>query len=160
MKKFSANKTFGAGLELGSPSGLTGKYFLSDSNALDFGLGYIYHSYYYGDDGIHLYLDYLWHPASLVSAEAFELPFFIGVGGRYWDFDYCDGRGCINYGGSAIGVRIPLGIAFDFNTVPLDIALNIVPTIDFIRGDYYDRVDHHRAHFGFDVSIAIRYWFK
>ena len=101
---------------------------------------------------------YLWHPFTLVSADAFELPFFIGVGGRFWDFDYCDNRVC-GYGGSAFGVRVPLGIAFDFNDVPLDIALNIVPVLDFISGDYYDRYDN-RTHFGIDVSIAIRYWFK
>jgi hypothetical protein len=158
MKEFSANKTFGLGLELGQPTGLTGKYFLSDSNALDFGAGYIYHNRWYGEDGVHLYLDYLWHPFSLVSAEAFELPFFIGVGGRFWDFDYCDARNC-GYGGSAIGVRVPLGLAFDFNDVPLDIALNVVPTFDFIGGDYYDRYND-RTHFGIDVSLAIRYWFK
>ncbi len=159
MRKFTANKTFGLGLELGQPTGLTGKYFLSESNALDFGVGYIYHSYWYGDDGLHLYLDYLWHPASLVSARAFELPFFIGVGGRFWDFDYCRRRGECGYGGSAFGIRVPLGIAFDFNEVPLDIALNIVPTIDFVSGDYYDQY-RNRTHFGIDVSVAIRYWFK
>jgi len=159
LKKFSANKTFGLGLELGQPAGLTGKYFLSDSNALDFGVGYIYNSYWYGDDGLHLYLDYLWHPASLVSAHAFELPFFIGVGGRFWDFDYCVGPRDCGYGGSAFGVRVPLGIAFDFNEVPLDIALNIVPVLDFVTGSYYDRYGD-RTHFGIDVSIAIRYWFK
>lgn len=158
LRKFSANKTFGLGLELGQPTGLTGKYFLNDSNALDFGLGYIYHSYWYGDDGLHFYLDYLWHPATLVSAQPFELPFFIGVGGRYWDFDYCVNRDC-TYGGSALGVRIPLGVALDFNNIPLDIALNLVPTIDFVRGDYYDRY-RDRTHFGIDVSFAIRYWFK
>jgi hypothetical protein len=158
MKKFSANKTFGLGLELGQPTGLTGKYFLSDSNALDFGVGYIYHSWRYGDDGIHLYADYLWHPFTLVSAEPFELPFFIGVGGRFWDFDYCDRNVCYD-DGSALGIRIPLGLAFDFNEVPLDIALNIVPTIDFVTGGYYDRYGD-RNHFGIDVSIAIRYWFK
>src|SRR3954470_22337258 len=72
-KRFEANKTFGLGLELGEPDGLNGKYFLSSSNALDFGVGYIYH-HYYGDDGIHLYADYLWHPLVLTSAAAFELP--------------------------------------------------------------------------------------
>ncbi len=158
MRSFSANKTFGLGLELGQPTGLTGKYFLSDSNALDFGVGYIYHNRWYGEDGVHLYLDYLWHPFSLVSAQAFELPFFIGVGGRFWDFDYCDARVC-GYGGSAVGIRVPRGIAVDFNEVPLDIALNIVPTFDFISGDYYDRY-RDRTHFGVDVSVAIRYWFK
>jgi len=154
---FEANKTFGLGLELGEPSGLTGKYFVSDSVALDFGLGWIYRHYYYGD-GLHLYADLLAHPVSLVSAPAFELPLYIGGGLRFWDFAYCDNRIC-DYRGSAVGIRIPVGIAFDFNTVPLDIFLQLVPVIDFVRGDYYDRY-RDRTHVGIDLSVGVRYWFK
>jgi hypothetical protein len=64
-KSFEANKTFGLGLMLGAPSGLSGKYFLSSDNALDFGVGAI--GYYRGRSGLHLHLDYLWHPVSLAS---------------------------------------------------------------------------------------------
>lgn len=156
-KAFEANKTFGLGLELGAPNGLNGKYFVSKSGALDFGIGFIYSHYYYGD-GIHLYGDYLWHPTSLVSAPAFELPFYVGVGLRYWNFDYCD-RGLCTYGGSAVGIRVPVGISFDFNRVPLDIFIQLVPVIDFVNGDYYDRY-RDRAHFGIDLSAGVRYWFK
>jgi hypothetical protein len=156
-KGFEANKTFGLGIELGEPSGLNGKYFVSDSGALDFGIGWIYSHYYYGD-GIHLYGDYLWHPTSLVSSSAFELPFYVGVGLRYWQFDFCD-RGLCNYRGSAVGVRVPVGISFDFNNVPLDIFLQLVPVLDFVNGDYYDRYND-RAHFGIDLSVGLRYWFK
>ena len=156
-KGFQANKTFGLGLELGEPAGLNGKYFVSKSGALDFGIGWIYGHYYYGD-GLHIYADYLWHPTSLVSASAFELPFYVGAGLRYWAFDYCD-RGVCTYRGSAIGIRIPIGISFDFNRVPLDIFIQIVPVIDFVNGDYYDRYND-RSHFGVDLSAGIRYWFK
>ncbi|MCX5747419.1 MAG: hypothetical protein NT062_33560 [Proteobacteria bacterium] len=156
-KGFQANKTFGLGLELGEPTGLTGKYFVSDTGALDFGVGWIYSHYYYGD-GIHLYGDFLWHPTSLVSADAFELPFYVGIGLRYWDFNYCD-RNICTYGGSAVGLRVPIGIAFDFNRVPLDIFAQLVPVIDFVNGDYYARYND-RAHFGVDLSVGLRYWFK
>jgi hypothetical protein len=155
---FVANKTFGLGVEGGEPTGLNGKYFLSDSGAFDFGVGWVYRHYYYGD-GIHLYGDYLWHPMSLVSAQAFELPFYIGVGLRFWDFDYCRGPRDCGYGGSAVGIRVPFGIAFDFNEVPLDIFIQLIPVLDFVRGDYYDFYDD-RAHFGIDLSAGIRYWFK
>ena len=154
---FQANKTFGLGLELGEPTGLNGKYFVSDTGALDFGVGYIYSHYYYGD-GVHLYLDYLWHPASLASNASFELPFYIGVGGRFWDFEYCD-RNLCDYGGSAIGLRVPIGLSFDFNNAPLDIFLQVVPVFDFITGDYYDRF-RDRSHFGADFSVGLRFWFK
>jgi hypothetical protein len=156
---FQANKTFGLGLEIGEPTGLNGKLFLSDKLALDFGLGWIYRHYYYGD-GAHLYADLLFHPVSLVSASAFELPLYIGGGIRFWDFEYCRARNDCGYGGSAIGIRIPFGISFDFNNVPLDIFIQLVPVIDFIRGDYYTFRDRDRAHFGVDLSLGIRYWFK
>ena len=155
-KEFTANKTFGLGLELGTPSGLNGKYFLSPDNALNFGLGYVYR-HYYACDGLHLYLDYLWHPFVLTSADAFELPFYVGVGGRFWNFDYgCDrnDRNCV-YDASAFGVRIPLGLSFDFNRVPLDIFVQLTPTFDFYRG-YRDR----DFYLGFDFSIGARFWFN
>ena len=155
-KNFEANKTFGLGLELGEPTGLTGKYFLSGDNAIDFGLGYIY-NHWRGGDGIHVYADYLWHPLSLTSQPAFELPFYIGVGGRFWSFDYgCDrfGNNCRYYGTSAFGVRVPVGLAFDFNNVPLDIFVQLVPTLDFFR-NYGDHIG-----FGIDGSIGIRFWFN
>ena len=153
---YQANKTFGLGLELGEPTGLNGKLFLSDSGALDFGVGWIYRHYYYGD-GLHIYADYLWHPVSLVSSAALELPLYLGAGLRFWEFHYCF-QGLCDYGGSAIGIRVPIGIAFEFNNVPLDIFLQLVPVLDFLEGDYYDRY-RDRAHVGVDVSAGIRYWF-
>jgi len=154
---FEANKKFALGLELGEPSGLNGKVFVSKSGAVDFGVGWIYSPYYYGD-GFHIYADYLWHPTSLASTSAFELPFYIGGGLRFWDFNYCDQQFC-NVGGTAIGLRIPVGISFDFNRVPLDIFIQLVPVIDFVNGDYYNRF-RDRAHLGIDLSLGLRYWFK
>ena len=45
-ERFEANKKFGLGLELGEPTGITGKLFISPDNALDFGIGDLYHGYY------------------------------------------------------------------------------------------------------------------
>ena len=154
-KKFQANKTFGLGLELGTPVGITGKYFVAPSGAIDFGLGYVpYH--YYGDDGLHLYVDYLWHPIVVASTAPFELPFYIGVGGRFWTFDYCDNRNVCDYNGSVFGVRVPLGLDFDFNNVPLDAFVQLTPTLDFYRGYRYH---NHDVWLDFDLSVGIRYWF-
>lgn len=150
-KRFEANKTFGLGLELGSPAGLTAKYFLSDSNALQFGLGW-YNGYYRDNFGLHVYGDYLWHPVSLVSASAFELPLFVGVGLHFNNFEDRRDRDRY-YDAYGFGIRVPVGIAFDFNEVPLDIFLQLVPSINFYNG--------YRDDFGLwvDFSIGIRYWF-
>src|SRR5215469_11400626 len=66
---FVANKTFGLGLELGDLAGLTGKWFLTDSHALDFGIGDAAADYYInGYGGLYLYADFLWHPLVLTKA--------------------------------------------------------------------------------------------
>ena len=154
---FEANKTFGLGLELGEPTGLNGKLFVSPKVAIDFGLGYIYRQYYYGD-GLHLYGDVLFHPVLLSSGPKLEIPLYVGVGLRYWQFDYYD-RNRVLYGGDAIGIRVPVGISFDFNNAPIDIFLQLVPTLDFLNGDYYNYYGH-RNHFGADFSVGLRFWFK
>jgi hypothetical protein len=147
-KRFSANKTFGVGLMLGAPSGFSAKYFLSRNQALDFGVGAI--GYYRHRDGLHLHMDYLFHPVSLVSARPFELPLYFGIGGRVFDFDDDD----LDDHGLAIGVRAPIGISFDFNNVPLDIFFEIALVLDFVR-NYRDEVltDVNGA-------IGIRYYFN
>jgi hypothetical protein len=145
---FEANKTFGLGLMVGAPTGLTGKYFVASDRAFDFGLGAIY--YYRHGNGLHIHGDYLWHPVSLVHAEPFELPLYIGVGARLWSFD-CDG--CSN-NATAIGVRVPFGIDFDFNDVPLDIFFELVFVADVF-------VNYQGHDFGPDLDGALgaRFWF-
>ncbi|HEU0031298.1 MAG TPA: hypothetical protein VFQ53_11735 [Kofleriaceae bacterium] len=152
---YVSNGKFGLGLELGGPSGLNGKYFLTDSTALNFGIGWIDDHYYYdnGRDGLHLYIDHLWHPVLLASTEPFLLPFYVGVGVRVWDFDDRDNR--FDDDGTAIGVRAPLGIAFDFNNVPLDIFVQFAFVLDFFVNDYRD----DRLGLHLEGSVGIRYWF-
>lgn len=150
-RSFEANKTFGLGLELGAPTGLNAKYFLAADRALDFGVGDIYN--YASRYGLHIYADYLWHPVSLASTESFELPFYVGVGGRIWDFE--DRGPAIHDDAFAIGLRVPVGLSLDFNNVPLDIFLQLVPTLDFFSG-----YAAHDIYIDLDVSVGIRYWFN
>lgn len=147
-ERYSANGTFGLGLELGAPFGLNGKYFLSEDGALNFGLGA--DGYYYRDrDGIHIYLDYLWHPVSLANPPQFKLPLYVGIGARLWSFDNRDDKD----DGVAFGIRVPFGIAFDLNNLPLDFFLQLTPVLDFYSG-YRDNVG-----FWFEASFGVRFWF-
>jgi hypothetical protein len=158
---FEANKTFGLGLMLGAPTGLTGKYFVGRSTAIDFGLGTIYD--YRDRRGFHIHGDFLWHPVSLASTRAFELPFYIGVGARFLDGERCyvyrpDGRCDYYYHSySAFGVRVPLGLSLDFNNVPLDVFFEVVPVLDFLtsRDPVYDSA----VYFDVDGAIGVRYYF-
>jgi hypothetical protein len=154
---YQSNGTFGLGLELGEPTSLNGKLFLTPSGALDFGIGTLYHYYVPGNnDGLHLYLDYLWHPFLITEAPAFKLPFYVGLGGRIWFGDFVCGPGGVTCNADIFGVRVPVGIDFDFNEVPLDVFIQIVPTLDFFR----DFNNHGDVGLDFDFSVGIRYWFS
>ncbi|MCB9571137.1 MAG: DUF3996 domain-containing protein [Kofleriaceae bacterium] len=159
---FEANKTFGLGLMLGAPTGLSGKYFVGRSNAIDFGIGTIYG--YRGRHGLHVHADYLWHPLSLTSAPAFELPLYIGIGGRFYNGDRCylyanNGKCDYYYNGyTAVGVRAPIGISFDFNNVPIDIFGEIAFVFDFLV-DHDSRYDNG-VYFDVNGAIGLRYYFN
>src|SRR5687767_6037585 len=90
---------FGLGLMLGEPIGLSAKYYLGNKMALDAGLGES--RSYWNHDGLHLHVDVLWHPKVLTRQPAFDMPFYLGVGGRLLDDDFivCDGNGrnCVDY---------------------------------------------------------------
>ena len=73
----------------------------------------------------------------------------------FWSFDFDDDRNRYD-DVSALGIRVPVGIAFDFNNVPLDIFIELALVFDFIFDDYYDDdfdVD-------FNPAVGIRYWFN
>ncbi len=160
---FEANKTFGLGIMLGAPTGLSGKYYLSASTAIDFGVGTIYG--YRDRHGLHLHADHLWHPVSLVSAPALELPLYVGIGARYLNGDRCyqyagNGRCDVRYDDyAALGVRAPIGLALDFNNVPIDIFFELALVLDLVvdRDEFYD---DNTFYIDLNGAIGFRYYFN
>ena len=145
---FEANKSFGLGIMLGAPAGLSGKYFLTKDTALDFGVG-AYHRYRF-DNAVQVHLDYLLHPVNLVKTPPFHLPLYFGIGGRLLLRQY-DNR---NDDDVHLGVRIPVGISMDFNNVPIDIFAELAFIADLVvAGD--DRFFHD-----FNGLIGLRYYFE
>lgn len=134
---------FGLGLIVGEPTGLSAKYYLADDTAIDAAIGAAFIG-----RGIQAHADYLWHPWLLERTESFVLPLYIGVGGRVL---VRDGNGGDD-DHTRIGVRVPVGILFDFTRVPLDAFVEIVGVADYrTRGDA----------FGFDLNAGagVRYYF-
>jgi hypothetical protein len=112
---FAQDRGFGGGVILGEPTGLSAKAWVSQQNALDFGLAYSFRSKGY----LHLHADYLWHfPHVIQSTE--RLPIFVGVGGRL----------AVGRGSGIFGVRIPFGIAFWLRSAPIEFFLEIAPIVD------------------------------
>ncbi|MCG8424927.1 MAG: hypothetical protein MJE77_44150 [Proteobacteria bacterium] len=139
-KPFETDKTFGVGLAVGVPSGLTGKYLFTSQFALDFGAGGYYA--YRDRDGLHLHGDILWHPFVAVEGETFLAPFYLGLGGRVLNYDDI----------THLGIRIPLGVAFDFKDIPVDVFLESALVVDVsVSEDGKGKVD-------FNGLIGLRYY--
>lgn len=133
----------GVGLIVGEPTGVSGKYYLSDDRAIDGAVGGAIVG-----RGIQVHGDFLWHPWLLEQKPSFALPLYLGLGGRI-----------LNHNGGGddddhlrLGVRVPVGIMFDFTRVPLDVFAEIAGVLDFrTAGDP----------FGVDINAGIgaRYYF-
>lgn len=144
---FSANKTFGFGLIIGEPIGLTAKYYLSESTALDFALGE--YDRFREDDDLGVHIDFLWHPVVIGTADPFVIPLYIGLGGRIVGDD---DDGLRDDDDIDLGIRAPLGVALDFNRVPIDVFFELAIVIDLIDDDDDDSVD-------LDAAFGVRYYF-
>jgi len=155
---FVANKGFGLGIMLGSPTGLSGKYFLGPSTAIDFGLGGI--GCCRGRRGVTAHADFLWHPVSLISDKAVELPLYVGIGGRVYDYEWKHNDHY--HDGGALGLRAPLGISFDLNRTPIDIFVELALVADFIYDDSdpNDNFDHDGVYVDIDGAFGVRYYFN
>ncbi len=123
----------GVGFIAGNPSGLSGKIWLGETNALDLTLGLNVL-----ENWLALNADYLWHEFGLIPVPQGKLPVFYGMG--VW-------AALANHGG--IGVRGVVGIEYLFPNAPLDAFFEICPGISVLPG----------THFGADVGLGMRYFF-
>ena len=111
-----SSQDLGWGLELGQPMGVTGKYWLSSTSAVDGFMGY----HFNGNFDIHA--DYLWHSFSSFEVESGRLPFYFGVGGR------------INAGNDThFGARLPIGASYLFPSDPMELYAEVAPVIRLLK---------------------------
>ncbi len=143
--EIGASRTFGLGIQLGTPSGLTGKLYLGGrTNAIDFALGAYYGGEFY--DTVYAQVSYHWHVAELTSGGGVAIPFRVGVGGWLASGDWGFGR----YDDTVIlGARVPFGLDFDLEAAPIQFyfevafALAAIPFVDA----------------SLDAGIGFRYYF-
>ena len=112
--------TFGIGLVLGEPTGISAKLYLQDDQAIQAGLGFAFIG-----DGLHLHVDYVFHPWILQSRDSFVLAVYLGPGLRI--INRRKGRDDQQL---AIGVRAVAGLLFDFKAVPLDVFVEVAGLIE------------------------------
>lgn len=130
-----ANKgDFGAGVILGSPSGLSAKLWTSHTSAFDFGVGWDFQN----QNSVYMNADYLWHNFNLFDVNQGQLPLFYGIGGR------------LTAGGTGrVGIRIPVGVDYLFEKDPIDVFFEVAPILDLAPSTQFDA----------NAGIGIRYYF-
>lgn len=105
----------GIGVIVGGPTAITGKLWLSGTQAVDLGLGWYSRPTIYGD--------YLWHGWTVLPQPAQgKLPVYIGVGAQVR-----------TYSDAELGVRAVLGIAYWLPNNPVEIFAEIVPVFYLTR---------------------------
>jgi hypothetical protein len=119
-----AQGSFGIGLIVGEPTGISWKYQLSDRNALDGALGFS------PFDRMRLHVDYLWlsrpfNERRLVLSYGVGLA--IGFGKRWVD----GRRGVFGYvvQEAGLAIRIPVGLSYAIPRTPLEVGLEIAPLV-------------------------------
>jgi hypothetical protein len=122
----------GAGVILGNPTGATGKLWVTDTQALDAGLGVSNH--------FTAYADYLWHGWTVLPQPAQgRLPVYLGLGAQVRTFRDAE-----------LGIRTVAGVAYWLPNNPVEIFLEIVPVFRVTPGDSV----------GLDGGLGLRYYFK
>jgi hypothetical protein len=131
---------FGVGVGGGlGVSGLSGKFWLKDKNALQlvvgaWGVGRSGYGY-----GLGVGLDYLWEMPAITRADPVLLAWNLGLGGTVGAYDP-----------GWIGVSGVAGLEFDFQPVPIDVTLEYRPGIAIVPAVGVDLVNftgHVRIHF-------------
>lgn len=125
---------FGLGIMLGEPSGVSGKYWLEDRRAVDFGLAYSVNSYEL------IFVDYLFHfPKGFGHANSEfirSLNPYVGIGALI-AFSSQDSRHAFfenKSGNVGLGLRIPFGLEWMIPRSPIGLFVELVPGIGLIPG--------------------------
>lgn len=111
----------GLGVMLGSPSGISFKYWKSSKQALDAGLAWNFA----GEDAISIHGDYLWH--SWLDSDKGDLAIYYGIGAQALLSD-----------NSSVGARIPIGLTYLMEEAPLDLFLEIAPIFEVMPNTEFE----------------------
>ncbi len=124
---------FGAGVIIGEPTGISLKTWVSANDALDAGVAWsISHGWF------HVHADYMRHAFALIPVEKGQLPLYFGGGVK------------VGFGTDIfLGLRVPVGLDYMFESVPLDVFLEVVPGLGILPDTKFDT----------GGGIGVRYWF-
>lgn len=138
---FSQSKSTGLGIIIGEPTGISFKTFLSPNTAFDAGFAWSF----IDNGSFHIHGDFLVHDYSLFSVTSGRMPVYYGIGGRIKLKNEKRGRSS----DEKLGVRIPVGFAYEFPGDKVDIFLEVVPVLDLTP----------ETKVNFNAAVGARYYF-
>ncbi len=108
---------FSAGIMVGEPSGLSAKLWVGELSAVDLMLAWSL-----ADDAQRFYVhsDYQ-HYLAFMEVENGRLFAYVGIGGRLYVGD-----------GATLGIRIPVGIYYELERLPIELFLEIAPGLNLL----------------------------
>ena len=133
LNVFSQDSGLGLGIIIGEPTGLSAKMWTSEKTAIDAGLAWSFS----GSGYMRVHADMLVHNFS-IDVDKGQLPVYFGLGAKL-----------LLASDLGLGIRIPVGIAYLFESAPFDIFLEVVPGLDLLPG----------TAFGIDAAFGVRYFF-
>ncbi len=135
--------TFGAGIIIGEPTGVTARLYVKDDEAIQAAAGFAFIG-----GGLHLHADYVFHPLVLQTRDSFVLLAYVGPGVRL--IQYRDGR---DDSFVALGIRGVGGILFDFKDNPLDAFVEVGGVLE------YGFADDEGGGLALNAAAGVRYYF-
>jgi hypothetical protein len=128
---------FGLGIVLVDPTGLSANYYYEKQRSISAALGW-------SSDHLRLNVDHLWYRRDIIVIDRTPIDLYYGVGGRVHQFEKRNGDT-----ESEIGVRVPVGVAYIFQKIPVQLFGELGPALIIVDD----------SAFIVDVSIGVRYYF-
>ena len=147
-QKLAAESGFGTALSVGEPMAVSAKLWVSETSAMNAGFGWSL--YRRTPQGMRkrgapcAYIEYLYHFFDRVKTQTGKFVYFIGAGveGAYMDYAETFHEKIF------MGLRLPFGLSYMFENAPLDVFLELAPSIVVMRGMTSD----------ISACVGLRYW--
>lgn len=133
LRAYSQDSGVGVGVVLGEPTGLSGKIWTGEKTAIDAALAWSFA----GSGYIHMHSDLLIHSFA-IDVHQGQLPLYLGIGAK------------LEIGSRfGAGIRVPFGIAYLFDSAPVDAFFELVPVFNLIPATVIS----------LEGGVGIRYFF-
>ena len=114
----------GIGIILGEPTGLSAKLWTTEDMAMDAGLAWSFT----GTGYVRIHTDLLWH-RRVFDVGTGSMPLYYGLGAKL-----------LLASELGLGIRIPAGLAYQFESAPIDIFVELVPGLNLLPATTLDVV--------------------